>query len=235
MVMLDRVDFERCQSFIESIIDEIEALGLTVKIDNDLYAWRAILDTTGNKISKALDPELNDIRTRDGFWISFVDAQDRVVCCAGARLIETPDFIQYMVANHRLFGDRVPKLRFERITFENPPRHLSGRIGFGGGSWTHPKWRRRNFSGKISRIWRTICVRDQFVDYCAATTELTDKRADWVIGDLGWTDRAHLLTGGYPGREAVENVQILWCSAQDVIDISKQELPQKYWNLKAAV
>ena len=75
-----------------------------------------------------------------------------------------------------------------------------------------------------------MCLRDFCVDFCIGFTEVRGKpeqSENWGRKTLGWPNRAHMLTGFYPGRPGVENVQMLWASAEEIRDMCVELLPMQ--------
>ena len=206
------------QDYIDMVVHYLGEIGLEIGVDDDMRNWKALLQsapaTTG--VAKTHDPDFNDLKPENAFWLYFQDESGRQVACQADRLALAEDFIQDYVGTYRLFGDRRPTIHCARLHMENDLPVLRGRVNFGGGGWVHPDWRGYNLGGLVSRLGRAFSLRHFLFDYYV-TFMVSGRRYGKVCG---FQNCRRLMSGFYPGRNsgATEiNVDALWCDKNEAI------------------
>jgi GNAT superfamily N-acetyltransferase len=226
MTYLTADELATTQALIDEKINFATALGLTLHVDDNLENWKEHIESVpgGTGASKTIDPTVNFIRPGNSFWIYLKDEKDRKVACQANRFIETEDFVQEYVCTHRFFGDRAPTLHYFPVQLCESVPMLRGRIDFGAGTWVHPEYRGKGLSGLMSRTGRTLALRHFLIDYFVAFIVATGKRRQYGANGLGLSNRRHLLTGRYPGRDDNLNVDIYWMHRGELMSQIAQEL-----------
>ena len=226
MTILTYEELAMIQAAIDEKIEQAAALGLTMHVDDDLREWKKhTLNAPGTGgVSRTLDPDLNDIRPGNSFWINLQDPDGRIVMCQANRFVETEDFVHEFVCTHRLFGDRFPTLHHFPVELCDPVPILRGRMSFGAGNWVHPDYRGKGLGGFASRMGRMLSLRHFLIDYFVGFIEAMDRRRQYGEKALGMMNRRHLLTGRYPGRDSDLNVDIYWMHRGELMNQISREL-----------
>lgn len=226
MSILAPSDIALTQDYVDFARNLLRQKGLSIRVDHDLQRLGAFLASApgGEPLSNTIDPNLNAILPGESFWISFVNKDEAIVCCLGVRAIfSARDFVRQFVITHRLFGNLVPSLDMYPLKLVDDVPPLSGDIGFGAGGWVHPDWRGQDMYGIMSRLGRVLGTRHYLLDYYIGFTSRKNKAAkSW-----DWPERKYLLSGMYPGRGKEINVNIVWASKSQVLDLCKKELSKQ--------
>lgn len=226
MTRLTKQEMHEIQAFIDRKIESADELGLTLKIDDDMWDWRALMDSAPGAVgaSKTLDPMFNDVRPGNSFWLGLVDQSGDIIGCQANRFVESEDFIEEFVSTHRFFGNRCPSLRQDPIQLKESIPVLRGRLNFGGGGWVHPDWRGKGIAGFMSRVCRTLALRHYLIDYYVCFMSGTSNRRQYGLHRQGLLNRRHLLAGGYPGRGGESDVDIYWLHRGELMNQISLEL-----------
>jgi hypothetical protein len=219
MSTLTLEELDVVQSYIDMVVDYLDTIGLEIGVDDDMSNWKALLEsapaTTG--VAKTHDPDFNDLKPENAFWLYFQDKRGRRVACQADRLALSEDFILDYVGTYRLFGDRLPTIHCKRLQLENNLPVLRGRVNFGGGGWVHPDWRGYNLGGLVSRLGRAFSLRHFLFDYYV-TFMVSSRRYGKVCG---FQNCQQLMSGFYPGRTSGAKeitVDALWCDKDEAIE-----------------
>ena len=234
MCMLTKAEFELTQSYLEYAQEKISEVGLRLSVHSDFDAWKRLHNAAPGvgHLSWALDPDLNDIREGERFWLSLDDRAGEPVAFVGARYLKADqDFIQEFVTTYLLWGNRQPRVVAEPYEFVEDIPRLAGRIGYGGGSWVHPDWRGKNLASWTSRLGNLFALRHFRVDYytCLIRTSMSD----WGASKLGWPNALHLTTGHHPGRGDVD-MFFLWRDKSEILGICSERLSDQDRPLEGA-
>ena len=221
-------EFARTQTYLAYARALLADMGLRLSVHNDFDAWRKLLeDAPGtHPLSKTLSPRYNCIREDEGFWLSFDTADGTKIACAGSRvLVSESDFVKQWITTQRLFGNRRVPVDSKPIKFIAEPPALTGRIGFAGGAWVHPDWRRRKLTNLSSRLGRVIGL--FFLDCDYHTAFIQERRTRWLEEALGWKHHVYCMSGHHPGREGEfeAEVNFCWMSAAEILELCDQECP----------
>ena len=225
MSRLSYDEFALTQGYLDFVQDQLCKLGLRLETHGDIEAWKALLASAPGvgPLSKTLDPAMNYIQPNAAFWLSLDTNDGEPIACVGARVLDTTDFIQEYITTYLLFGDLKPRLELEPYQFEENPPTISGRVGYGGGSWVHPDWRNRDLSAVTSRLGRVFALRHLRVDYYTCFIHATTKRKSWSSETLGWPHCRFLTTGHHPGREKFKaNALFLWTQKEEILDLCNE-------------
>lgn len=214
------------QDLIDKLQTDISNLGLSFHVDDNLVRWKSLIEGAqgGTRVSKAMDPTINDLRPGNSFWVYLENDKAEIVSCQADRFIESEDFVQEFICTHRLFGDRLPTIDFYPLQLQEAVPVLSGRINFAGGTWVRPDHRGQGLSGLMSRMARMLALRHFEIDYHLGFIEATDSRRRYGKDGLGLKHRRHLLSGRYPGRDRDMNMDIHWISREDILAQIFEEL-----------
>lgn len=235
MTRLTKQEMTDVQRFIDLKIQFADSLDLTLNLDDDMWAWKALMDAAPGAVgaSKTLDPMFNDVRPGNSFWLSLTDKDGEVIGCQANRFFESDDFVEEFVSTHRFFGNRCPSLRQEPIQLKESIPVLRGRMNFGGGGWVHPDWRGKGIAGFMSRVCRSLALRHYLIDYYVCFMSGTSSRRQYGLHRQGLLNRRHLLAGGYPGRKGENDVDIYWLHRGELMNQIYLELASSADNAEA--
>lgn len=226
MSILTKEQFDKTQAYIDYWRAQLQSIGLNITPHDNLEEWKALIASAPGapSLSKPFDLSHSYIQPGDAFWFSLDDASNQQIACVGARVFETQDFIQDYVTTYLLYGNRLPRLEAEPYEFVGTLPIITGRIGYGGGSWVHPDWRGRDLSVVTSKLGRVLAVRHLRAD--AYTCFIKTARKPWSTQTLGWPHRRALTTGYHPGRDNyIENGDFLWTYKEEIIDLCDERMP----------
>ena len=219
MSYLSKDLYDNTQKYIDGIIHDLA--GLRVEVSSDLHAWKRL----HGDISKPFDPDLNDIRPSEVFWIG-VYSGNTLVACGGGRVVVCEDFIKEYLTTYLLFGDIQPSLESMDYRFVTDGPVLSGRVGYGGGVWVHPSYTGKGLAKTVSHLGKVIALRRLRVDHYTAL--LKHSRECWALTVLGWSHGCHLTAGHYLGKDASarENLDFFWMDAREIADLAGTKTPE---------
>lgn len=225
-------DIKVTQAYIDYERDRLGDIGLTLAISSDAVKWRDVIDKAPGvrALASTFDPDLNDIRERDMFWIFLQDKDGQIVSCVGYRLLETDDFIGEWITTWRLFGDRVPHMDLYTLNYIDPLPAFARRIGYGGGLWVHPEWRGHDISAITSRLGRVFALRHFCVDYCIVFVERISRKTRHTRQTLGWPNVRQFLDGRYPARDGEVLANIYWENREEILAMCRKRvtLPDQF-------
>lgn len=226
MVGLTNSDINVTQAYIDHERDQLGHLGLRLVVSSNAVEWRDVLDEAPGvrSLASTFDPDLNDIRERDMFWISLRDKYDKVVSCVGYRFLETDDFIGEWVTTWRLFGDRVPHMDLHTLNYVDALPPFGRRVGYGGGLWVHPDWRGHDLSAITSRLGRVFALRHFCLDYAIVFVERVPTKTKHTRMTLGWPNDRELLDGRYPARETEVLANIFWENKEETVAMCRKRV-----------
>ncbi len=238
MAGLTNENIRATQMYIDQERDRLRDLGLALGVSSDAEKWRDLIERAPGvrSLASTFDPDLNDIRERDMFWIYLQDKDNDIVSCVGYRLLETDDFIGEWVTTWRLFGDRVPHLDLHPLDYTDSLPEFSRRIAYGGGLWVHPDWRGHDVSPIVSRLGRVFALRHFCVDYCIAFIEGSLRKSRHTRQKRGWLNDRQLLLGKYPPRDEALSIEIFWEHRAETLAMCRErvELPDQFGVLQKA-
>lgn len=224
MAGLNNNEIRATQAYIDSAMEELSTLGLSLTVSCDAYEWRKLLENAPGvrPLASTFDPDPNDIRNRDMFWIAFRNDDGEAIACVGSRFVETDDFVNEWVTTWRIFGDRTPYLNIQTMDYIDPLPTFKKRIGYGGGLWVHPEWRGNDLAARISRLARVVTLRHFCADYYTVFVECIPKKLEWARKTLGWPNGANLCHGYYPARDDVIFVAIFWAGREEILTMCRR-------------
>lgn len=223
MAGLNNSEIKATQIYIDSALEYLSALGLSLTVSCDAYEWRDLLANAPgvSPLASTFDPDPNDIRNRDMFWIALRTGDGEAISCVGSRFVETDDFINEWVTTWRLFGDRTPHLKIQTMEYLDPLPTFKKRVGYGGGLWVHPDWRGNDISARTSRLARVLTLRHFCADFYIVFVESIPNKIKWACETLGWPNGANFCEGYYPARGGHSSGAIFWASREDILTMCR--------------
>lgn len=156
--------------FLQRLAEKIERLGLRVSIEHDFAAFAAAtprMEGYIGGINPAFDPGLNDMSPERSFWLSVLDAEDRLVSCIAGKLFRVTSLYP-MIESLAVWYDNDPTVphRDERVEMlSQTPRRIAGTVSMTGRLWTHPAWRNRGLSSYLPLLARSMFLARHAVDF----------------------------------------------------------------------
>jgi hypothetical protein len=218
MSTLTFYELDVIQNYIDTVVNYLDELGLEIGVDDDMLNWKALLESapTTTGVAKTHDPDFNDLRPENAFWLYFQDESGQQVACQANRLTIAENFIQDYVGTYRLFGDRRPTIQCAKLNLETDMPIFDGRVNFGGGGWVHPDWRGYDLGGLVSRLGRAFSLRHFLFDYYV--TFMVHGRKYGKA--CGFKNCRQFISGYYPGRSSGAthvNGDVLWADKDEAI------------------
>jgi len=155
-------DFDDIQLYIDLTRDTLAALGLSLRVDNDMQRFADYLrdQPKNHGVPNTHDPARTYLHPGNSFWVYVQEgATGRFIACHGQRLLVTDDFIEDCMAQ-TYFEDLMPGLFLKPIGLypEAGSVHIGGRVVLGGGTCIHPDWRGRGCSSSTAARVASPCV-----------------------------------------------------------------------------
>jgi len=139
---------QSANTHIGAMISALNDAGLGIRLNADAPSFRDFYcRMVGYEPASPLDATFVRLDTRSFFWLQIQDAKHRPIGCAAGRLVLAPAWrggLQRLLLNQSLFMDRGTPLW---LSGRAPDTGLSGRLGYVGGGWIHPAWRRHGLIG----------------------------------------------------------------------------------------
>lgn len=231
MSRLSSEELLQIQTFIERGRRALERQGLSIEIDTDLSKWAKLLQRAPGSTGAASthDPSRSNIHPGNAFWVIVRENAQRwwerplrrrgpIVCCLCHKVVETEDILEE-IRTHRLFFDKKPTLDFRPVNIvasENMPT-ISGRVGFGGGFWVHPKYRGKNIANIVSRLTRVLSLRHFDIDWTIVLVKDTERRKLMIQHTFGFPNSVSMIKGYYPPYATDCDVQMGYMHRDEMI------------------
>lgn len=231
MSRLNDEELFQIQTFIDRGRKHLEKQGLSLEVDSDLGKWAKLARRTSGATGPASthDPSRSNIHPGNAFWVIVREKTPRwwerplrrkgpIVSCLCHKVLETDDIIEE-IRTHRLFFDKKPPLDYrpvEIIASDNMPT-ISGRVGFGGGFWVHPKYRGRNVANIVSRLTRVLSLRHYDIDWTIVLVRDTEHRKLMIHNTFGMPHSLSITRGYYPPYATNLNIQMGYMHRDEII------------------
>ncbi len=220
-------DLAEIQSFIDTQLNRLAAIGLSLEPESDMTAFSAFLSTApdAHLVPSTHDPERSHVHPGNAYWTVLRNQHGEIVGCNGQRMYETDDLFED-IRTHAFFKDRLPVIRhypmplYPDLDFPT----ISGRVSIGGGMWVSPDWRGRHAAlsgGKIYGIYsplvRAIALRHFKLDWYCALYGTTASRTSLGRVGAGFSHTVRLLNGMFPLQDREVDVQFMWMSRDEML------------------
>jgi len=205
-------ELSEIQTFIDRGRLDLERQGMTVEVDSDLTKWvkLAMRAPGATGAASTHDPSRSNVHPGNAFWVivrqtprhwwdRLLHRKGPIISCLCHKVVETEDIVEE-IRTHRLFFDKKPNLDYRPVQIvasENTPT-ISGRVGFGGGFWVHPKYRGKNIANIVSRITRALSLRHFDIDWTIVLVKDTDRRKMMIQNTFGFPNSVSMIKGYYP-------------------------------------
>lgn len=210
--------------FDDAIYRALRELGLTVRIEFDIEAWKRFIQTTEwPVVNCSADPDYHDFVAGEVFWMRLLH-DDETVATQVFRIISTDDYLA-MIRDHTLFfGKRASGFRDFRMLDEAAVPPIAGLVAQVSGLYIKPSWRRvRTTDGMRlvaawARLTHSFTVRNLMADW---SVSLLEERVATprIIEDLyGYPHAVELFETYIPYLDRHERVTLVWMSAEELVD-----------------
>lgn len=139
---------QSANTHIGAMIGALNDAGLGIRLNADAPSFREFYcRMVGYEPASPLDTTFVRLDNRSFFWLQIQDAKHRPIGCAAGRLVLAPAWrggLRRLLLSQSLFIDRGKPLW---LSGRAPDTDLSGRLGYVGGGWIHPSWRRHGLIG----------------------------------------------------------------------------------------
>lgn len=151
---------------IGAMVGALTREGLGVRLNPDPQLYRDFArKMEGHDPASPLDTTFVKLNTRSFFWIHILDShRDPIAACA-ARVIHAPAWrggARRLLASQSIFVDRCPPLW---VQGDAPETDLAGRLGYIGGGWVEPAWRRRGLIGIAVQLAQAYLLEHHRIDH----------------------------------------------------------------------
>jgi hypothetical protein len=202
------------QSAIESYIDALNAVGLSLRVRRNFHDYAALRRRNGDAhLNQVFDPRCVEPGDRD-FWLLVTDEWGDAVATHCLRRFVVDDFYDLIRSQALWFGTR-PHLVDPRfvVACEIPP--FGGEVAHGGGLWVRPDYRgSAKLSFILPRLARAIALRIDPFDHDSAMIRntpgdpprLADRKAGFMGRQVYGFARVHRFVDGWfppEGRNAI--------------------------------
>ena len=228
------------QKFIDRAKAQFAERQLVVEVDTDLsnwvnYAERATKDHKGLQSPITHDPRASNVHPGNSFWVAIREksrplwaalmGRERLVAgCAAHRVVETDNIIEE-IRTQRIYSDKVPRLDFKPVKIvatDNAPV-ISGKVGFTGGFWIHPKYRGATISGTLSRLVRLLSIRHFDIDWSINFARDTSNRTAMFNQSYGFPNSISITKGYYPPYDTDLDMQMNYIHRTEILEQLRSE------------
>lgn len=223
-------DFDDIQAHIDLTKETLSALGLALRVDNDMDRFTEFLrkQPANHGVPNTHDPAVTYLHPGNSFWVYVIEeASGRVIACHGQRLLETDDFIEDCMAQ-TYFEDLMPSLDLQPLGLyaEAGAVRVAGRVLLGGGLYIHPDWRARGLL-IFNRCSRSIALRHFRGDYLVGTLLNTPSRQGMAMGGVAYAHWVPCIKGGLPGKPQARDVIMAWSSRDEWLATIRRDLESR--------
>lgn len=228
------------QKFVDRAKAQFAERHLVLEVDTDLsnwvnYAARASKDHKGLQSPITHDPRASNVHPGNSFWVAarektrpwwakLIGRERLVAGCAAHKVIETENIFEE-IRTQRIYSDKVPRLDFKPVTIvatENAPI-ISGKVGFTGGFWIHPKYRGAAISGTLSRLVRLLSIRHFDIDWSMNFARDTSDRTAMFNQSYGFPNAISVTKGYYPPYNTDLDMQMNYIHRDEILQQLREE------------
>ncbi|MFG2794946.1 hypothetical protein [Streptomyces sp. NPDC048419] len=180
LVNLSPLERNAVSRYAKTLSEVLERRHLRIVVNTDIQQWsrHIIGNRSADGVNPSFNPELHEITSENSFWLSVRDQSAQIVACSAFRVFNVIDFFSLFASMEIFYGRAAPEDRLELIQSPGVPI-LSGTVGFSGGLWVHPAYRKTGLSGLVFQAGRALAVQRFSVSWDTAIIfeKLAQKRA----------------------------------------------------------
>ena len=151
---------------IGALVTALTSNGLGIRVNSDANSFRDFYcRMAGHEPASPLDATFVRLNDRSFFWLQIFDHHRNPIGCGAGRLVLAPAWrggLRRVMAKQALFIDRCPPLL---STGTVPQTNLSGRLGYVGGGWIKPTWRRHGLIGIVIQLVHAYMIEHYRTDH----------------------------------------------------------------------
>lgn len=209
--------------FDDTIYRALRDLGLSVRIEFDIEAWKSfILTTEWPVVNCSADPAYHDFVAGEVFWMRLLHGTETVATQV-FRMISTDDYVG-MIRDHSLFFGANPSgfTDFRMLQADGVPL-MSGLIAQLSGLYVSPAWRRvRGADGtRLVALWvrlsHSFTTRNLMADWSVSLLEERVASPRMIEDLYGYPNAAELFETYIPYLGRHERVTMVWMSAAELV------------------
>lgn len=171
---------------IAAMVQTLNAGGFGVRLHPDAMEYRRFaVSADGHDPASPLDPCFADLPRGSFFWIQVLDGQSRPVAICAARALQAPRWrggLAGMLRNQSLFSRPAETLIAPMV--EVPEANMTGCLGYIGGGWTQPEYRRKGLIGFAVRLAQMHLVKHHRIRH--AVGFVREKHLDLALAADGY-------------------------------------------------
>lgn len=154
-------------SHLAAIVRALLDAGMGIKLHPDPEAYRDFAKANeGHDPATPLDSAFVDISAKNFFWVQILSPEREAVAICAARCLDMPVWRGGLtrILNDQSFFNRRGALPFApRMAVHG--LNLHGKLGYIGGGWTHPQWRRKQLIGLAVQFAQATLVKSFRADH----------------------------------------------------------------------
>ncbi|MBV8167030.1 MAG: hypothetical protein JO021_09580 [Alphaproteobacteria bacterium] len=209
--------------FDDRIYRELCDLGLTVRIEFDIEAWKRFIKTTEwPVVNCSADPAYHDFVAGEVFWMRLLHG-DETVATQVFRMIGTDDYLG-MIRDHSLFfGNRPSGFKDFRMLDAAAVPPIGGLVAQMSGLYIRPSWRRVRTAGGMrlvaawARLTHSFTTRNLMADWSVSLLEERVATPRMIEDLYGYPHAVELFETYIPYLDRHERVTLVWMSAQELV------------------
>lgn len=211
--------------FDEDLLGQIKGLGLGLRIEFDMEAWKDFICTTDWPVVNAsADPARHDFRAGEVFWLHLYSGGSTVATQV-LRVIDTDDYVD-LIRSHRLwFGDGPSEFADARMLCDDPP-HISGTVVQLSGLYIVPSWRRvltargMRLVAAFTRLTHDFTLRNLAPDWSVTLVEQRVSSPRIMHELYGYPHAEKIFEAYFPYVGHMERMTMLWMSHAELAALS---------------
>jgi hypothetical protein len=208
--------------FDDHIYRSLRELGLTVRIEFDIDAWKTFIMTTEWPVANcSVDPAVHDFVAGEVFWMRLLHG-DETVATQVFRMIGTDDYVG-MIRDHTLFYGKHPSgFRDFRMLDAAGVPVISGLVAQLSGLYIKPAWRRTRLADGMrlvaawTRLSHSFTARNLMADWSVSLLEERVATPRMIEDLYGYPHATELFETYIPYLARHEVVTLVWMSAEEL-------------------
>jgi hypothetical protein len=208
--------------FDDTIYNALRALGLSVRIEFDIEAWKTFIRTTEwPVVNSSADPAYHDFVAGEVFWMRLTHG-DETVATQVYRMISTDDYVG-MIRDHTLFFGGQPSGFVDfRMLGEDAVPPIGGLVAQMSGLYIRPDWRRARTADGMrlvaawARLTHSFTARNLLADWSVSLLEERVATPRMIEDLYGYPHAVELFETYIPYLDRHERVTLVWMSADEL-------------------
>jgi hypothetical protein len=205
------------QSGIDSIMQRVAELGLTLIVEQDFARLNAALEARGSFVNPSFDPRRSKLGGRD-FWVQLLDRKGNGIGFSAERVIETDDFSELVATGRVWYAEGFKAVGGpERIELRALSGRLAGPLSHSGSTWVEPEWRRQGLAMLLARLTRALSFRNYAVNLNTGFVRHSLYVSSVPRESYGYAHVELCLDGYFPPQQGPETLYLCWIDAREFV------------------